>query len=280
MAQGLPSGGFEDGAAGIQLPPEITSLAQLEELVLYQSRNFLYSTVAMFTLLFYDYLITLNMEAKYIWASKDRISLTNALFVLNRYLPILRAFGYMVFSLRPPQEDPTCSAWTDANSYTTMISIGVVEILMGLRTWALWGKSRLIGIILLSVFVAAVCTSIVTVNLRLPPIRGIIPLAPTSILPCDRPSPYKYVLSYCAALVVELTTFVFMMGRIFHLIIKSKSQSRSRSGSIRNRSLALPIIRGLQRHGMSYFMAVIFVMAFTVISSYSSRLARMIVNAG
>lgn len=69
------------------------------------------------------------MEAKYIWGSKNRISLTNVLFVLNRYLPLFRAFGFLIFSLRPPHDDQLCSDLTDVNSYATMLNVAIVESL-------------------------------------------------------------------------------------------------------------------------------------------------------
>src|SRR5260370_40675201 len=45
----------------------------------------------------------------------------------------------------------------------------------------------------------------------------VVPLPPRSVLPCDRPSPYKYVVEYTIALIVESTSLVFMLGRVFWL---------------------------------------------------------------
>jgi hypothetical protein len=60
---------------------------------------------------------------------------------------------------------------------------------------------------------------------------------------------------YCVALFIELISFLFMMGRIMHLIVKSKAHARARmSGgpSAQRRSLALPLIRGYQWQLVSF----------------------------
>jgi len=45
----------------------------------------------------------------------------------------------------------------------------------------------------------------------------IAPLPPPSVLPCGRPPPSKYVVAYTAALIVEGTSLVFMLGRVVWL---------------------------------------------------------------
>ena len=45
----------------------------------------------------------------------------------------------------------------------------------------------------------------------------VAPLPPPSVLPCDRASPSKYVVSYSIALIVEGTSLIFMLGRVVWL---------------------------------------------------------------
>jgi hypothetical protein len=70
------------------------------------------------------------MEVKFIWGSKDLLSITNILFVVNRYYPIVRAACYVIFSLQPPQgpgAELICDKWTDYNSWSTMVNVATVE---------------------------------------------------------------------------------------------------------------------------------------------------------
>lgn len=48
-------------------------------------------------------------------------------------------------------------------------------------------------------------------------IPRVVPLPPQSVLPCYRPSPYKYVVAYSIGLFVESTSLIFMLGRVVWL---------------------------------------------------------------
>lgn len=45
----------------------------------------------------------------------------------------------------------------------------------------------------------------------------VIPLPPQSVLPCYRPSPYKYAAAYSIGLVIESISLIFMLGRVVWL---------------------------------------------------------------
>jgi hypothetical protein len=73
------------------------------------------------------------MEVKFIWASKDIISITNILFILNRYYPVVRAAFYVFFSLHSPKgpdADVSCRNWTLYNSWSTMANVATVESML------------------------------------------------------------------------------------------------------------------------------------------------------
>lgn len=54
-------------------------------------------------------------------------------------------------------------------------------------------------------------------TLDLKPLPRVVPLPPPSVLPCERAPPYKYVVSYFIALIVEATSLIFMLGRVVWL---------------------------------------------------------------
>lgn len=68
-----------------------------------------------------------NMEVTYIWKARPKITLTNCLFFVNRYLPILRAFAFTIFSFYPSSDQVICDRWIDFNSYCTMINVATGE---------------------------------------------------------------------------------------------------------------------------------------------------------
>jgi hypothetical protein len=73
------------------------------------------------------------MEVKFIWGSEDIISITNILFILNRYYPIVRAACYTFLSLQPPKGPNavvSCTNWTLYNSWSTMANVATVESML------------------------------------------------------------------------------------------------------------------------------------------------------
>ena len=147
------------------------------------------------------------------------------------------------------------------------------------RAWTLWDKNKAIGAILVCSWLSAVGTCIVvvrsdlnasqhypriqrsTANLRFQPIPGVIPLPPMWFLPCDRPSPYKYLVEvwdffilhllvltlfsdqYIIALIIELISLSFMMGRISYLAMKSKKSRRAERAREGNGARVLRALR-------------------------------------
>lgn len=67
------------------------------------------------------------MEVEFIWKSRPKITLSNGLFIFNRYFPLLRVTMYAAFSFSPARSDTGCNRGTDFNSYATMFNIAIVE---------------------------------------------------------------------------------------------------------------------------------------------------------
>ncbi|CCA76153.1 hypothetical protein PIIN_10153 [Serendipita indica DSM 11827] len=244
--------------------------------MVFRHNAFYYAVAALFTLLIYEYCITFHKEVQFIWRAKSKFTLTNCLFFLNRYLPIFRAGIFLFFSFFPPSNPRTCTRFTDINSWCTMLSVATVEILMLVRTWALYSKSRKVGIILLAVWLVALGGCVVVVKSSIKPIPGVIPLDPIYINPCDRPSPYKYFITYVIVLCFELFSFIIMMVRINSLA--SRTPSTNVRGRVRRS--ARPLIPTIQKHGLYYFTCVVCVMTLNVVASFSKSLSRVVINAG
>ncbi|KAF9523004.1 hypothetical protein CPB83DRAFT_863575 [Crepidotus variabilis] len=106
--------------------------------------------LAALIILLYDYIITFEDEIELVWSK--RFSFGTALFVITRYLPfidmpILLALRKMT-NLTIHQCDSTFAATTTFQ----MIGIAVAELILVLRTIAIWRRNLYIAATLISLF--------------------------------------------------------------------------------------------------------------------------------
>ncbi|KAJ8489527.1 hypothetical protein ONZ45_g13545 [Pleurotus djamor] len=118
-----------------------------------------YVPVASACLFFYDYLLTINDERRYIWRTQGNAG--KALFALTRYL----AFGDAILAIyrntghHLPQT--ACRVLYDASGWFVVVGVTVAEIILLLRVWALWNQSRPVGVCIFLVLSTCLVTSAV-----------------------------------------------------------------------------------------------------------------------
>ncbi|KAH7871207.1 uncharacterized protein C8R40DRAFT_573565 [Lentinula edodes] len=100
-----------------------------------------YASVVLFL---YDYSLTVWNEAKYVWQPR-RFTLSSITFVVARYAAMATAIIALLPNASVPAIDSTATVFR-------LIAIIASE----LRTWAIWGRSRKILIMLISFSVAAI----------------------------------------------------------------------------------------------------------------------------
>ncbi|KAK7682860.1 hypothetical protein QCA50_014246 [Cerrena zonata] len=116
-----------------------------------------YTDVAAAALLVYDYLLTFNVEKSLIWPS--RWNIMKVLFLLTRYLPFVDVTLVLFYQLKTNISVETCRATYFPAGWFIVLGIMVAEIILTIRTWAIWGRSKRIGIILgVSALVAIIPT--------------------------------------------------------------------------------------------------------------------------
>jgi len=105
-----------------------------------------YCTVAFVTLLCYDYCLTFSREVEFIW--KQNFNMGKVLFFFNRYVPILNLIGlmnsYVNRSIHDPDGKKFCAPFFHIDSWVGFCSIFVVNLLLLIRTYAIWRKSKVI----------------------------------------------------------------------------------------------------------------------------------------
>ncbi|ETW76080.1 hypothetical protein HETIRDRAFT_446792 [Heterobasidion irregulare TC 32-1] len=128
--------------------------------------------------LYYDHIITLSMEIARIWSRP--LSKPALWFFLNRYLPFFGHIVVVVFILGGVTPDDTsCQAYVLFHQFMLIFNQVVVAVLLILRTYAFYGKSRSIlaalSLILLAAIILACWTSIthnISIVVSGNPIRG------------------------------------------------------------------------------------------------------------
>ncbi|KAJ8079151.1 hypothetical protein PM082_013439 [Marasmius tenuissimus] len=102
---------------------------------------------AALVILVYDYFLTLGEEIHYVW-TKSRWNLPTILFFVVRYLVFIPAgvTYHRHISHSIPMED--CKAWTKAAAYSNVGVIVIIEIVLSLRAWVLWDRSKKVALCL------------------------------------------------------------------------------------------------------------------------------------
>ncbi|KAA1472912.1 hypothetical protein DENSPDRAFT_881622 [Dentipellis sp. KUC8613] len=121
--------------------------------VLKQMRVVTYFDLSALTLLSYDYLLTFPDELELIWGSPWTIM--KVIFLLNRYVPFVDTGIGIYHQLGINVSDATCSAIYSTCGWMIAYGVGISEIILIFRTWAIWEKDKRIGYSMGVLFVVA-----------------------------------------------------------------------------------------------------------------------------
>ncbi|ESK85359.1 hypothetical protein Moror_5961 [Moniliophthora roreri MCA 2997] len=97
-------------------------------------------------LLLYDYLLTFDLEANYVWTHP--LTFRSAIFFLNRYTPFVDTF-LSLSSLSAFLTAEECELRQKFVSIFMFIGIGISEGILMLRVYALWGCRRWVLVLFL-----------------------------------------------------------------------------------------------------------------------------------
>ncbi|TFK47498.1 hypothetical protein OE88DRAFT_1738417 [Heliocybe sulcata] len=106
------------------------------------------ATLFALVILYYDHMLTLSAEVTFIW--KPGLSLAKLLFLANRYLSFFANMALMCFSYRGfPAE--ICGQLSTFHQLAIIASQVIVSLVLVLRTYALYGRSRRVLFFILAV---------------------------------------------------------------------------------------------------------------------------------
>ncbi|KDR78705.1 hypothetical protein GALMADRAFT_244210 [Galerina marginata CBS 339.88] len=99
-----------------------------------------YVNAGSITILLYDFFLSLDREVETIW--KGKLSYTKFMYILTRYSAFIEA-GVVIYQLSIPGTwYAQCAFAFKLNAWLFVFGLGIGEIIMTIRTWAVWGKSR------------------------------------------------------------------------------------------------------------------------------------------
>lgn len=124
------------------IPDQALTFSELLKVV-----DFKYTDTAALAILVWDYLLTFQSEIDLIWRS--HWSIVKILFLLTRYMPAVDVTLVIRYQFASSLSEHDCRILYDVAGWIIMAGITVAELILLYRTWALWGGSRRMGIILI-----------------------------------------------------------------------------------------------------------------------------------
>ncbi|KAH8115706.1 hypothetical protein DFH11DRAFT_1300694 [Phellopilus nigrolimitatus] len=101
-----------------------------------------YINIASVAVLVYDYLITFGDEVELIWKSK--LNTGNLLFFVARYPAFIDTSFMLVYLFHSNLSTNLCNKFFTASMYMFGFGVFTAGVIMSVRTYALWGRSRYI----------------------------------------------------------------------------------------------------------------------------------------
>jgi len=92
----------------------------------------------------YDYLLTLHIEIELIWFA--RWTYTKTLFLIMRYTALVGSLILLHNQLFPDVSVEMCKTMYPMGAYMVLVVIFLAQVMIAIRTWAVWRRSRILGV--------------------------------------------------------------------------------------------------------------------------------------
>ncbi|KAF9067001.1 hypothetical protein BDP27DRAFT_1329581 [Rhodocollybia butyracea] len=124
-----------------------------EEVVKYlDDRNLIsYFVVSSAVFFLYDWVLMLPVELDVVWSAKSQP--LNVLYIIQRYMPFVDTIGILfAVSFAKPIEPNTCRILYTTSGWMYITGIALTEVVLTIRTWALWRNDTRLTIGLMILF--------------------------------------------------------------------------------------------------------------------------------
>jgi len=103
--------------------------------------------VAFCAIFSWDYILTFRLEVDLVWKSKWNFM--TGLYLLQRYLPFIDTIGLVLYCHTGGSlTKSVCRNVCYVNGVMSLVGVAASEMLLTLRTWAVWGRNNRLSIIL------------------------------------------------------------------------------------------------------------------------------------
>ncbi|KZV90272.1 hypothetical protein EXIGLDRAFT_720515 [Exidia glandulosa HHB12029] len=223
-------------------------------------RSARYFSVATLTLVAYEYFITFEQEADYIYHWRGGWTAPSILFVFNRYFIIVLLIISNLMLLWPDPPDTFCLHAARFTGASGIIITTVVNISLTIRLYAFWHRSRsiLIGVSIL--LVAGLIVSTVTSIISLVPVKPTPKFAPGLPTGCFLIPPMGTWIPLIPVLVFDTVMMVLTA-------VQARRLLQGTGASLQRQT---PIVAHLFKTGTGYYVVIFGVTLFTSISSFAS----------
>ncbi|KZS98876.1 hypothetical protein SISNIDRAFT_480475 [Sistotremastrum niveocremeum HHB9708] len=199
---------------------------------------------ASFALLMWDHLITLDQEISRIWSQPWNGG--KLLFLLNRYISPTQYLLQLLALDLPALSGSRCLQVYRLPYAATLYATAIAEIILILRTYALYDSSRRILAFLMSMFTAHVVVMVLAVVHAVP-----YPLPPGLIGCTLTGNGLLYVFFWAAPWIADSIIFALTLWRIVDLRRKS--------------TVRLPLLHVLARDGILWYTVIVTIDAVNVL---------------
>ncbi|KLO12726.1 hypothetical protein SCHPADRAFT_941002 [Schizopora paradoxa] len=171
------------------------------------------SVVITYTLLIYDIIQNLEDEVTYVWSHKGYIG--NALYFATRYLALIDMTVLSTYFFKPSLSANTCKTLHITYAYFIVFVTVIAEIILILRTWAIWHKSKVILRYLIAYSKVLIIGGVANVQLSLNGYHYQTSPLPR-FLPCYAVAAgFRVYIDYAIVLVMDLNVLILTALRAF-----------------------------------------------------------------
>ncbi|KLO18488.1 hypothetical protein SCHPADRAFT_936161 [Schizopora paradoxa] len=169
--------------------------------------------VAFYALMIYDYVVSLSDEINFIWPGEWRLGKT--LYVINRYLVFVDPAVTLMYLFGTNTNVQTCNGLASAIVWLAVIGSQISQLILSMRTYAIWGKSLTVLSILLTIHVALLVSEAMTIRSFLKTFKYGHSLANIAIA-CTPISSKSHVwIAYLFIVVLELTIVILTIYKAY-----------------------------------------------------------------
>ncbi|KAJ7576006.1 hypothetical protein C8J56DRAFT_974328 [Mycena floridula] len=206
-------------------------------------------------LLSWDYLCTLDTEINHVWSRP--FSISSVIFFLNRYLPFIDTF--LSLTLKSSVNSPErCHMNFKAVTWFLVFGIILAEVIMMLRTYAIWGCERKVAIFFIGLSVVTFVPAIVVAQLEL-----------SSLIYVESPYPGCY-LSHSSPIIIVAYILLAMCESVIAIMMGIKAFQHLPHSHSR-------WVESLYKNGLLYYLCLLAVsLGNVIVPIANSHLANML----